>query len=149
MGASDKKRLMQEIFSGLASGDSRLFVESMADDFRWTMTGTTSWSRTYDGKQAVLDELLKPLRAHFDGRIKTVPEVCESEHLKARGMISALTHPSAGPITVMGVPIKLHATPGEVKTAPPTLGQHTGEVLKQLLGLDSAAIERLRSDGTV
>ncbi len=83
------------------------------------------------------------------GRIRTVPEVCESEHLKARGMIQRLDHPKAGAITVMGVPIKLHATPGEVKTPPPTLGQHTDQVLRTLLGIKPAQIKALRAEGAL
>jgi crotonobetainyl-CoA:carnitine CoA-transferase CaiB-like acyl-CoA transferase len=46
------------------------------------------------------------------GKIKTVAEVCESPHLKARGMVVKLPHPKAGTVTVMGVPVRLHATPG-------------------------------------
>ena len=83
------------------------------------------------------------------GRIRTVPEVCESEHLKARGMIQALTHPTAGPITVMGVPITLHGTPGAVRTPPPTLGQHTDQVLKSLLRMKPAQIAALHAEGAV
>ena len=83
------------------------------------------------------------------GRIRTVPEVCESEHLKARGMIQRLKHPKAGAITVMGVPIKLHATPGAVKTPPPTLGQHTAQILKTLLKVTPAQIKNLRAGGAI
>ena len=83
------------------------------------------------------------------GRIRTVPEVCESEHLKARGMIRRLEHPKAGTISVMGVPIKLHATPGEVKTPPPTLGQHTDQVLRTLLKLKPSRIKALRAEGAL
>jgi len=97
------------------------------------------------------DEWMKRLEAAGvpAGRIRTVPEVCESEHLKARGMIQRLAHPKAGPITVMGVPIRLHATPGAVKTPPPTLGQHTDQVLTSLLKLKPAQIERLHAEGAV
>jgi crotonobetainyl-CoA:carnitine CoA-transferase CaiB-like acyl-CoA transferase len=97
------------------------------------------------------DEWMKRLEAQGvpAGRIRTVPEVCESEHLKARGMIQKLAHPKAGAITVMGVPIKLHATPGAVKTPPPTLGQHTDQVLKTLLGLKPARIKALRTEGAL
>ena len=97
------------------------------------------------------DEWLKRFEAAGvpAGRIKTVPEVCESEHLKARGMITRLKHPKAGEIRVMGVPIKLHGTPGAVTTAPPLLGQHTDEVLRRVLGLDRKAIARLRAEGAV
>jgi crotonobetainyl-CoA:carnitine CoA-transferase CaiB-like acyl-CoA transferase len=97
------------------------------------------------------DEWMKRLEAAGvpAGRIRTVPEVCESEHLKARGMIQALEHPKAGRITVMGVPIKLHGTPGEVKTPPPTLGQHTDQVLKSLLKLKPAQVAKLHAEGAV
>ncbi|MBI1737368.1 MAG: CoA transferase [Candidatus Rokubacteria bacterium] len=97
------------------------------------------------------DEWLKRFEAAGvpAGRIKTVPEVCESEHLKARGMIARLKHPKAGEIRVMGVPIKLHGTPGAVSTPPPVLGQHTDEVLRRVLGLDRKAIAGLRAEGAV
>ncbi len=97
------------------------------------------------------DEWMKRLEAAGvpAGRIRTVPEVCESEHLKARGMIQRLEHPKAGGITVFGVPIKLHATPGAVKTPPPTLGQHTDQVLRSLLKMKPAQIATLHADGAV
>ncbi|MBI3635994.1 MAG: CoA transferase, partial [Candidatus Rokubacteria bacterium] len=83
------------------------------------------------------------------GRIKTVAEVCESDHLKARGMIVRLPHPSAGHVTVMGVPVRLHDTPGAAVAPPPLLGEHTDTVLRELLRLGPAAIARLRADGVV
>ncbi len=83
------------------------------------------------------------------GRIKTVAEVCESEHLKARGMVVTLPHPTAKRVTVMGVPIRLHATPGRASAASPTLGQHTDPVLRTLVGLTRAEIAGLRRKGVV
>lgn len=59
------RQLLQEIFAGLALGDPKRFTESMADDFCWTVTGTTAWSGTYRGKQAVMNELMRPLFANF------------------------------------------------------------------------------------
>ena len=53
MGATENKQLMHQIFEELSKGNSEPFVASMADDFRWTVTGTTKWSRTYEGKQSV------------------------------------------------------------------------------------------------
>ena len=64
---SANKELLGRIFAGMAQGDTRLFVESMADDFRWTVSGSSRWSRTYAGKQAVLAELLAPLRERVAG----------------------------------------------------------------------------------
>jgi uncharacterized protein len=56
----------------MAKGNSRPLVENMADDFSWTVSGTTRWSRTYAGKQVVLNDLFPPLRARMADRIKTI-----------------------------------------------------------------------------
>ena len=65
------KQLVQHIFAALSQGDSKPLVDSMADDFRWIITGQTAWSRSYDGKQAVLTQLFGALRAVLVGRIRT------------------------------------------------------------------------------
>ena len=98
-----------------------------------------------------VDEWLKRLEAVGvpAGRINTVAEVCESEHLKARGMIVTLPHPTAEQVTVLGVPIRLHATPGAADGPPPLLGQHTEEILRSVLGVKPAAIAKLRADGVL
>lgn len=62
------KMLMQAIFAGLAHGDAQPLTESMADDFCWTVTGGNAWSGTYHGKQAVMNELMRPLVANFAER---------------------------------------------------------------------------------
>ena len=71
MAAEENKKLMEQIFAGLSNGDSRLLVESMADDFCWTVSGSTKWSKTYKGKQAVLSELFGALRPKIAGRLRT------------------------------------------------------------------------------
>ena len=83
------------------------------------------------------------------GRIRTVAEVCESAHLKARGMIVTLPHPKAGALRVLGVPVRLHATPGKATTPPPLLGQHTERVLTRVLGVKKAEVARLRKAGVL
>jgi len=83
------------------------------------------------------------------GRIRTVAEVCESAHLKARGMIVTLPHPKAGALRVLGVPVRLHATPGKATTPPPLLGQHTERVLTRVLGVKKAEVTRLRKAGVL
>jgi len=65
MGAAENKQLLQNIFSELSKGDGKPFVESLADDISWTIIGSTKWSGTYRGRQAVLNELLRPLFAKF------------------------------------------------------------------------------------
>jgi len=74
MSAAENKQLMQHIFDELAQGNSRPLVESMADDFCWTVTGSTRWSKTYEGKQAVIGELFGTLRSRMADRIRTKAE---------------------------------------------------------------------------
>lgn len=66
MSAAENKQLLQDAFAELSNGNGQPFLELMADDFCWIITGTTAWSRTYSGKQAVLTELLQPLVAQFE-----------------------------------------------------------------------------------
>jgi ketosteroid isomerase-like protein len=60
MSASDNKQLMQNIFSELAKGNGQPFVDALANDIQWTWMGTVKWSKTFNGKDAVLNELLNP-----------------------------------------------------------------------------------------
>jgi ketosteroid isomerase-like protein len=71
MSATENKQLLQYIFAQLSQGNSKPFVDSMADNFRWIVTGHTRWSRTYDGKQCVLTELFGALRSRIAGNITT------------------------------------------------------------------------------
>jgi crotonobetainyl-CoA:carnitine CoA-transferase CaiB-like acyl-CoA transferase len=97
------------------------------------------------------DDWLKRLEAVGvpAGRIRTVSEVCESEHLRERSMLVALPHPKAGTVRMMGVPIRLHGTPGKARSAAPVLGADTDSVLKNVLGLRRADVQRLRKSGVV
>lgn len=57
----ENKQKMQFVFYELAIGNRLPFREIMADNFCWKMMGTTVWSGTYQGKEAVLNDLMKPL----------------------------------------------------------------------------------------
>ncbi|HET8675052.1 MAG TPA: nuclear transport factor 2 family protein [Blastocatellia bacterium] len=65
MSASENKKLLQHIYSELSKGNSSPFLEGLSDDVSWTIMGMTRWSKTYEGKQAILTELLGPLFAQF------------------------------------------------------------------------------------
>lgn len=62
---SGNRILLEAIFEGLAVGNGRAFVDAMAEDFTWTMIGSTDWSGVYRGKAAVRADLLRPLMARF------------------------------------------------------------------------------------
>jgi crotonobetainyl-CoA:carnitine CoA-transferase CaiB-like acyl-CoA transferase len=79
------------------------------------------------------------------GAVRDVAEVLEDPQIAARSMVEAAEHATLGSVRVLGVPVKLSDTPGSVRTAPPTLGQHTDQILRNDLGLTDAEIASLRS----
>jgi formyl-CoA transferase/CoA:oxalate CoA-transferase len=81
------------------------------------------------------------------GSVRDLDEVLEDPQLQARAMIEAVEHAAAGTLRLLGVPIKLSATPGNVRSAPPLLGQHTDEILRADLGMSEDEISALRAAG--
>ncbi len=75
--------------------------------------------------------------------VKTIPEVTRDPHMWEREMMVKLPDPVAGEIYAPGVTVKMSATPGRVGPVP-TPGQHTDEILKQLLNFDPARLASLR-----
>ena len=61
MQTSENKSRMKALYAALAEGNARPFLEALHDDVLWTVIGTTRWSGTFRGKEAVLRELLRPL----------------------------------------------------------------------------------------
>ena len=82
--------------------------------------------------------------------INTIAQVFADPQVRHRGMEIALTHPeSAAATPLIASPIKMSDTPPEYRRAPPTLGQHTDEVLGEMLGLGADEVAALRDDGVV
>ncbi len=81
------------------------------------------------------------------GAVRDVAEVLEDPQISARAMIEAVEHTTLGAVRVLGMPIKLSDTPGAVRTAPPTLGQHTDQILRTDLSLTDAEIAQPRAAG--
>ncbi|MGZ5120941.1 MAG: CoA transferase, partial [Burkholderiales bacterium] len=76
--------------------------------------------------------------------VNTVGRVVEDKQVIAREMIVKQQHPTAGEISVVGVPVKLSETPGSIRTPAPLLGEHTDEVIGAL-GYGNR-LETLRKD---
>ena len=77
MSAAANKNLMQEIFAAAgnpdpAVRDRSLFAASLADDAKWVVTGQYSWSRTFTGKQSILDDLHGHVRSRLVERARTI-----------------------------------------------------------------------------
>lgn len=64
-------------------------------------------------------------------------------------MITEVEHSACGPIKLVNTPVKYSYSKPSIRSAPPTLGEHTDEVLQELLGMDGKEIENLRSEGVV
>ena len=82
------------------------------------------------------------------GPIFNIHQVYKDPQVNAREMVVAMDHPISGQIKAIGVPVKLSATPGSVRTPAPTLGQHTKEILRGL-GLGDAEIDSLHEKSIV
>lgn len=95
MSASDNKRIMQGVFDELARGNGKPFGELMAEDFCWTITGSTPWSRSYHGRQAVYAELLQPLFAQFASQYRNTAQriLADGDHVvvECRGQVTTKT----------------------------------------------------------
>ena len=70
MGAAENKQVIQAAFDAWAGGDAAAFFNTLAEDVRWTVIGTSPVSRTYTSRQAFLDGAAKPLNAKLAGPIQ-------------------------------------------------------------------------------
>jgi formyl-CoA transferase len=83
------------------------------------------------------------------GPINDVGDVFENPQVKAREVAIELPHPVAGKVKLVRSPMKMSATPATSDKAPPLLGQHTAEVLREVLGKSDAEIVALKDKGVV
>ena len=81
--------------------------------------------------------------------INTVAEVFAHPQAEARELELETEHPTVGPVRFPGFPYKLSQTPAEVRQPPPTLGQHTEEVLRELLGYSPSEVAEMRESGAI
>jgi len=124
----------------------------LADDERFIsnpqrVLNRKALARTFDAitikwKQQELLEGLE--RANVPaGPVYDLQQVFEDPQVRHRQMAVEVPHPLAGTVKVCASPIRLSETPIDSYTAPPTLGQHTAEILKGLLAFDDGDLERL------
>jgi formyl-CoA transferase len=88
---------------------------------------------------AMLEEVGVPC-----GPINNLDEVFANEQVQARGIEIALPHPTAGEVKLVRSPMRMSATPATSGKAPPLLGQHTEEVLAEILGKSGEEIAALK-----
>jgi len=83
------------------------------------------------------------------GPINDIGQVFSDPQVRARGLRLSLPHPRAGKVPGVANPIRFSQTPIQEQLAPPLLGQHTAEVLAEILGLTDAEIDALRASKTI
>ena len=82
------------------------------------------------------------------GQVRDMARVFRDPQVIERQMVVDVVHPTVGPIRLPGLPWQLHATPGSVRRAPPTLGQDT-DALLEWLGFGSAEVAAMRRDQVI
>ena len=75
------------------------------------------------------------------GPLNSIPEAAEHPQVKARGMLQEVESPRGNRLTISNTPLKLSRTPAAIRGGPPTIGQHTRQVLADLLALTEAQID--------
>lgn len=81
------------------------------------------------------------------GPINELDKVFENEQIKSREMQIELPHSIDNKVTLLNSPIKIPTSPTKTHKAPPTLGEHTEEILKEKIGLDQDTVAKLRDEG--
>ncbi len=119
-----------------ARGANQAELDSLIGE--WTATMTSA------GLEALLNEHSVP-----NGKIFTAPDMLADAHFAAREAVVRLAHPQLGEFAMQNVVPKLSDTPGEIRWVGPELGEHTEEVLGDLLDIDDVALAELRHAGII
>ena len=138
--------LLRVIGRGDLVGDPR-YTEQSARNQRFDEVHAfiQAWTEKRD-KSTVMKELGAagvPCGAVFDSQ-----DVLTDPHLRERGMVVTIAHPTRGAVTMPGCPVQLTDSPVEARPAP-LLGQHNEEVYRELLGLSATALQKLAEEGII
>lgn len=119
---------------------------------------TQEWLEIFEGSgmpYAAINDIQGTLNhSHGELSVRDIRIADQSTDLprfpvQARGMVTEVEHPACGPVKLVNTPLKYsHATPG-IRTPPPTLGQHTDEILGTALDYSEEDIARLKQEGVV
>ncbi|KAL8888988.1 MAG: hypothetical protein Q9215_003647, partial [Flavoplaca cf. flavocitrina] len=113
---------------------NRITLEGLIEAETRTRT-TEEWLRLLDGSGM-------PYAA-----VNDIQATMSHEH--ARKMVQEIEHPTCGPMKLIDTPVKYSHSEPSIRSAPPTLGQHTDEILGDILGMSEGEIGRLKGEGVV
>ena len=122
--------------------DARFTSNRARVENRDLIDGLINEALSHGGAESWLDKL-KAVGVPC-GRINSVADALDDPHTVARDMIETVEHSTIGALKMLGIPFKFSDTACSVRRAPPTLGQHSDEILAGELGLDAKAIAELR-----
>jgi len=101
-------------------------------------------------KDKTVDEVVEALKDAVPvAPVQNIDKAIEDPQVKHRGTMIEVEHSKAGRVRMPGFPLKMEKTPGVIKMPAPLLGEHTVQVLKELLGYSDEKIEGLRKSGTI
>ena len=156
----------QDGFVNIAAGNDNLFAQTceaiglpeLVKDDRFLTNG--SRVRNREALASILEEKMKALKVNDlrkkldergvpNGPIWSLDQTLTSEQAYALQMVKEVDHPTCGKLKVIGIPVKLSRTPGSIELPPPTLGQHTEDILTEILGYSKAEVEKLRKEKVI
>jgi CoA:oxalate CoA-transferase len=106
----------------------------------------SEWTESRTSEEAIKE--LRKIGAAC-GPVKSIEEMFEDPHVKARGLLKEVEHPKIGKVSIPVSPLRLSRTPPEVKSGGPLLGADNTEVYSSLLGYSDADIRNMKSDGII
>jgi succinate--hydroxymethylglutarate CoA-transferase len=115
---------------------NRVELDSLIETITRTKT-TEEWLQVFEGKGL-------PYSA-----VNDVQATLNHEHVLARDMVKEMDHEWCGPIKLVNTPVKYSESKPSIRSVPPVLGQHTDEVLREVLGMSEADIQGLKDEGAV
>jgi formyl-CoA transferase len=107
----------------------------------WGLLGKFAEKYTKREVMAILNEIDVPC-----GPIMSTSDLADDEHVRGRDMYVELDHPQRGKWYNVGMPIKLSASPAKIERSP-LLGEHTDDILKNVLGYDEAKVASMKAAG--
>jgi len=114
----------------------RLILDNLIEGITITRT-TQEWLDIFEGSGL-------PYSA-----VNDIQGTLNHKHVLARGMVKEMEHPFVGPIKMVNTPVKYSESRPSIRSVPPVLGQHTDEVLREVLGLSEVDIQKFKDEGAV
>jgi CoA:oxalate CoA-transferase len=127
--------------------DDRFFINDLrSNNYHMLKPIITEWSEKITIKEIlnIMQKAGVPV-----GEVNTVDKIVEDPNIKLREMIIELQHPKAGTVKIANTPLKLSKTPAKIEITAPLLGQHTDELLHDLLGYTQEKIDKLRESNVI